>query len=176
MSIPDTANQFMRKLLILAYRNQLTLERLKESYTHVDWDANASYDGWTLLHQFSFNNNLDLIRFLIEIACADPFVKSSFYGSTALHIACANKYIECVCYFIEKGIIPIDILDNDGNTPLHRACCYNFFKIVKYLVNSGADVFIKNKKGLTAKEVSQSPKIIQFLETQENMPLIKIAI
>ena len=44
---------------------------------------------------------------------------------------------------IEKGKIPINILDQKGWSPLHLASGHNYLDIVKLLLENGAEINIK---------------------------------
>lgn len=86
-----------------------------------------------------------------------PFVnhnQSSNEGITHMHIACMRNRADIVKKFLQHGV-PIDHAVNShslsfpGYTPLHFAVDYQCLKTVELLIDCGADVTVKDARGLT---------------------------
>jgi len=71
--------------------------------------------------------------------------------TTALHIAAIRNDLPEVKYLIEKLNLDINYLDRTGSTALMYAAWQGFELIVDYLLANGADKYIVNYKGGTAK-------------------------
>lgn len=67
-------------------------------------------------------------------------------GQNALHYAAANGSVKIAASLVKAGV-PINHCDHLGNTPLHYA---EGSKIALLLINSGADVHMKNSRGVPA--------------------------
>jgi ankyrin repeat protein len=60
-------------------------------------------------------------------------------------------------------------MNKAGGTPLHLAAKNSHIAIVEYLVERGADVTIKDDKGMTAVEHSKKPEITQYLKGKTHL-------
>lgn len=69
-------------------------------------------------------------------------------GRNLLSYACEKGEYSMCCYMISYGA-HISSIDNFGNTPLHYASDYPHMKCVDLLIHQGADMFLKNKKGVS---------------------------
>lgn len=91
-------------------------------------------------------------------------------GTTPLHIAADQGALEIAEELITHGA-KVNALDNDpdtdfGGTPLHYAAHNGHLDIVQELVNNyGADVTIKNNKGLTPLDVATDENVKNFLKS-----------
>ena len=52
--------------------------------------------------------------------------------------------------------LKIDVKDSDGDTPIHRAAREDKTDTVKFLLSAGADPYITNKDGKTARDVDRT--------------------
>jgi ankyrin repeat protein len=172
------ANHFMIRIIQLARSYLLTVKKFKESLQCKHWDVEVKYGGQTLLLYVCNTRNIELIRFLVEHANANPFVRSDLFQRTALHIVCDYGNVKCARYLIEEVHVPVDLTNVDGETPLFNACRNCQFDCVKYLIEeAGSNVLHENKKGRTIQ--SNNKKLNELLEKykQEAMaPLVKLAI
>jgi ankyrin repeat protein len=116
-----------------------------------DVNAEENEDGKTPLHTALIMTKeeaaLELINAGADIAKADR------QGRTPLHLAARKCLVRVVEELLRRGA-PVNARDADGNTPLHHAVeyCDDYIlrkKIISLLLDSGADVEIRNKKGLT---------------------------
>jgi len=74
-------------------------------------------DGYTALHRASYNNHIQIVRFLLDQGC-DPLV-TTHEGWTPLHSAAKWDSKECVELLLQ--VTPPNIQTNGGQTPLHLA-------------------------------------------------------
>ena len=73
-------------------------------------------------------NQTDLARILMKQERLDPNVRLSD-GTTALHIAAKNNFLEIVDFLINNKKTDVNVVDDLGMTPIHYA-----IKIVKTLI------------------------------------------
>jgi hypothetical protein len=90
------------------------------------------------------------------------------YEATFLH----KFYCDPLIFLLMLEVVDIDKQDSDGNTPLH---CAADLEEVQLLIAAGADPFIENDDGFTAKQVWEgnpipgSKGIVQFLKGAERV-------
>ncbi|MCJ1242338.1 Ankyrin-2 [Varicellaria rhodocarpa] len=101
-------------------------------------------------------------------------------GSSALHMACANNYLEIVKYLLgalstsPSSSHPSALVDTPnvyGNTPLHYAAVNGHLDIVKLLVAAGANTNLKNHASHDAvfeAETSDKTEVVEWLLNQMN--------
>ena len=81
-------------------------------------------------------------------------------GDTAVHIVCRLTHSRLLYLqaFISipglnlkivnhEGLVPFQVVDNDGNSVLHTACAEENTEVVKFLVKNGADLLQLNRRG-----------------------------
>ncbi|XP_065839980.1 receptor-interacting serine/threonine-protein kinase 4-like isoform X2 [Oscarella lobularis] len=121
----------------------------------------------------SRTDRLSKVRYLDEKG-ADYLAKDNF-GRTALHYAtytsqCEEDVKEVIKYLIRRGI-GIESVDQEEQTPLLHSYCLNppSHVAIQQLIESGADVFAKNKSKETA---------LHLAEKNDNttMPIIDLLI
>ncbi len=49
---------------------------------------------------------------------------------------------------------PINYRDREGWTALHHSAGYGHLEIVKYLISSGADIYVKTRRGYTPYDIA----------------------
>jgi hypothetical protein len=72
--------------------------------------------------------------------------------------AADHGYVGAVKVTLKKKEVNINTRDKYGNTPLILAVQENNIKVVKVLIGNGADVFLKNKNGVSALSLASSRK------------------
>ena len=172
-------NQEFDKLEAIENYEKKRIEKLSKqlsgaSYYHlkeyINQGANVNYQddlGNTPLH---FTRSIEEIKILIEEG-ADLNLQNKF-GNTPLFCIEDLNQIE-IEYLINSGA-NINHQNNFGNTVLHK--CYSI-PTIKKLLELGIDITIKNKDGLTAKELSkrehqnQKTNIIQDFEDKLSQQL-----
>jgi ankyrin repeat protein len=70
-----------------------------------------------------------------------------------LHFAAGDGDIELV-QELAVNKAKVNSLDENNNTPLHKAAYYGRFANAEELTKWGADIYAKNKKGQTPKEIA----------------------
>jgi prepilin-type processing-associated H-X9-DG protein len=114
-------------------------------------------NGHTPLHTACFYKP-KILKLLLQKKYTAPFLKNTITGATPLHLASL--------LFVD-GHVKIDMLLKNGagidepdsknrDTPLHYAVSKQIFKNCEILLYNRANMFAKNKKGLTPYEYSQS--------------------
>ena len=114
----------------------------------------------TPLHVAANCNKEEVALTLIEEFGCDVNIKG-FRGRSALHSACAEGHadmVKCLTQYISPLIV-----DDYGDTPLHTCCEHGNTECVQALLEINVPVLIRNKSGMTPKEVAHS-RIIPILE------------
>ena len=99
-------------------------------------------------------------------------------GTTILHTACQNGYLDLVNFLIIKKV-DIDLQDNNGHTPLHLCAIYAQYDIAQVLIQNNANLYLLNKNNVTPLDLSihfKYPKITQLLQTYDNYLKINTAL
>ncbi|KXT04905.1 hypothetical protein AC578_3489 [Pseudocercospora eumusae] len=88
-------------------------------------------------------------------------------GNTVLHFCSANGFTELLQSFVSQNVtLLVNHGNKEGNTPLHWAAYNGHLPIVKLLVESGADMWAKNKAGHLAifeAERADRSEVVQYL-------------
>lgn len=136
----------------------------------VDLNAQGS-DGNRALDIACLQGDAPITRLLLEHG-ADPNLRNKT-GSTPLHDAALNGNKEVIDLLLAHKANMNAIADADGSTPLHYAASMGRLEAVKTLVDHGADVTLKNAKGLTAIQLAEKngfTDISQFLSHASPLP------
>lgn len=94
------------------------------------------------------DNNSELVneiihQHIVNITDADD------RGLTASHVAAINGSLDVMKILLEYSNTFLTLRDHEGMTPLHYACEVNQTNVVHYLIESGADISLRNKMGMT---------------------------
>lgn len=92
-----------------------------------------------------------------------------------LYKAVSNCDVDKVKSLIENGI-DLNERSSNGNTSLHKAIMLENIPIVRLLLTNCAKLFIKNKKGKTAYDLSQDKTSLQELFTSEREIEVQVAV
>ena len=127
-------------------------------------------EGNTLLHLACYENNVEIVRFLLKNGA--DINKEDKNGFTPLYLACYENNVEIVRLLLEKDA-DINKEDKDGNTPLHVACYENNVEIVRLLLEKDADINKEDKDGITPLHVAIKYKNNEIIEEiDKKMPTI----
>ena len=78
-----------------------------------------------------------------------------------MHRSVLNNNIKFVEYFINKKD-DINKQNKNGDTPLHLAFKIGNYDIIRLLLENGANIKIKNKKGITPFDIADKEMRIDF--------------
>ncbi|KAM8967413.1 protein phosphatase 1 regulatory subunit 16A isoform 2-T2 [Pelodytes ibericus] len=108
-----------------------------------------------------------LVQSGAEVNGQDP------HGTSLLHIACANGYIEAAELLLEQRA-SVNAKDNDGWGPLHAAACWGQIHLVEFLVAHGADLNAKSQLDETPLDVCGDEEVrCKILELKHKHDAIK---
>ena len=114
---------------------QGNLDKVK---THVnsgiDKEAKSNR-GYTSLHLASDNGHLEIVKYLVEICCADSEAKSNG-GWTALHFASYSGHLEIVRYLVEVCHVDKEEKTNSGQKAYDVALRNKKNSIFEYLLEA----------------------------------------
>jgi len=122
----------------------------------------ADSKGFTALH-FSAQYNLPLcMRVLLDggatVDCVDA------QGNTPLMLACQGGYRRCTALLLEREASVNTTNAVNLKTALHLASQNGHTDCVDILMNFGADADMTNSDGLTALELSRTPRINEIIQ------------
>ncbi|MDG7053295.1 MAG: ankyrin repeat domain-containing protein [Wolbachia endosymbiont of Alcedoecus sp.] len=103
-----------------------------------------------------------IIRAIKGVSIA-RFSDTLFY-EPELYKAVSNCNLNKIKSLIKSGV-DINECSSNGNTPLHKAIMMENIPAVRLLLLNRAQLFIQNKKGKTAYELSKSKTSVQDLFT-----------
>ena len=107
--------------------------------TKYKYETNCKdYCERTPLHYAAINNQLEVVRYLINEQNGDPMIKETFDGDTSLHSACRHSHLNITQYLISEAHCNPSCENNDGDTPLHLACRHSHLNITQSLVRHTA--------------------------------------
>ena len=139
-------------------------------------DVNSQNDdGWTPLHEVCENNNIEIVKLLLEQPNIDVNAKD-YDGWTPLSIACINHKLENVKELLSHPNINVNAKDYKGKTTLYHACRGGYPKVVVKLLleHPNIDVNLQDYKGMTPLYVACKSKNIEIAKLLLSIPDIKI--
>ena len=112
------------------------------------------------IHIACIYSRLNILKFLLRCTNCNP-TQQNVVGNTALHIVCRMRtgreleFLELLTstpginptIVNNEGIVPFEVVGNDGNTLLHNACAEGNTVIVELLLNNGADILKPDRNG-----------------------------
>ena len=101
-----------------------------------------------------------IIRAIKSVSIA-RFSDTLFY-EPELYKAVSNCNLDKIKSLIKSGV-DINECGSNGNTPLHKAIMMENIPVVRLLLTNCTQLFIKNKKGKTAYDISQDKPLVQEL-------------
>eukprot|EP01096_Ripella_sp_DP13-Kostka_P017486 TRINITY_DN893_c0_g1_i1.p2 TRINITY_DN893_c0_g1~~TRINITY_DN893_c0_g1_i1.p2 ORF type:complete len:183 (+),score=94.57 TRINITY_DN893_c0_g1_i1:82-549(+) len=110
--------------------------------------------------------NVELMnRIITENANALNLDIQDGLGNTALHYSAAANHTDTIVILTKHKANP-NLLNFAGDTPLHVALAKNHEGALSALLQGGADLTIKNKKGVMAKNLAKSKEVREIIAAQ----------
>jgi ankyrin repeat protein len=111
--------------------------------------------GVAPLHLASLIDNIDIMKELIYKGNANIYIKSQKDGNSLLHFTAHNGNIKSLDFLLQNYFKPeVNMLNKENWTPLHYSCFMNRIDCTSYLLDNKADIYAKNKQGLTPIELA----------------------
>ena len=98
----------------------------------IDINSKCIYDGQTCLHIACINNNIGVIKLLLERYKMPIDLATELYGLTPLMLLSYIGALDSVKYLVEKGA-SINKQAKNGQTSLDKAIIMNKHEVVRYL-------------------------------------------
>ena len=138
--------------LAVSHGSASHLQVVKKLLQHKIMDVNAKgNDGYTLLHIASQEDNLEMVKFLVDEGCNINARNSS--GSKPVHIAAREGHKDIVEFFLSNGL-NINESGAYSQTLLHYAAMKGHLDVVSYLIVQGADVNSKDTNGCSPMHIA----------------------
>lgn len=123
------------------------IEKLKTLVKNgVDLNAKGGPAGRTPAMEAIMNKKPLLAQFLLDVGANVHAANKN--GSSLLHYAAAEGYMDMVDFLIRSGI-DVNVTNNDRETPLFFAARHGQLEVLQYLLHYGANVDAKSKDGWT---------------------------
>ena len=159
------------EILISALKRNFGMEFPKFILTYVNA---KNREGDTALHYASFNGNIKILKYLIELG-ADLDISNN-RGRNVLHFAAQGNQPASLIFFKEKYKLNLDSFDDCGARPLHWACYSNAFQAAEFLMSWEVDVNIRDNEGNTPLHlcvINNDKKLVKLLQQHRGDPMIK---
>lgn len=141
------------------------LEKTKDPVKVID------NEGSTLLHKAAWGDMPGIARQLIDRYDIPPEIRDHA-GRTAVHVAAYQGSCKMLKYLLEEKNLDVNAADYDGRTPLFSAAYDGNLRALKILCEHGANLAVKDKTGLTAREFALGRKefnAAKFLNERSKM-------
>lgn len=126
------------------------IERLVELGADVNGGDKLGVDPSTPLQGCIYGTTVGFVPRAIELLLESGADINADYRddqNTSLHLAVNNGNEEVIALLLKCGA-DVNAVNADGETPLHGAMLSNWMRISRTLVASGADLTVKNRKGV----------------------------
>ena len=145
-----------------------------KKYIASGYDLNTP-DVWgrTAVYYAIFNEDIKILKLLIEAGADYHFVDSKVSRCTLVHLAATEGYLDKVKYLIETLGLSFDDIDNNNHTPLSSSMLFEQVEIAEYLIVQGAvnDYQITRMDTLMVHLVKVLQKLNKEIEKQTIVPL-----
>lgn len=113
--------------------------------------------GENLLHKAAWGDVVSVARELIQTHRFDIESRDDA-GHTALHIAAYQGSNKMVKYLLTEAGADLNAIDEEGRTPLFSGAYDSNLRTLKFLSESGADLSVKDKKGVSVLDYALSTR------------------
>lgn len=143
------------------------IQMLIEKGAKVDLITNRQLN---VIHYASQGNNPNSLMYFYYYHFKDKIkiTEADKGGSTPLHWAAFSSGEEVLDYLMYLCPELINTRDKQGYTPLHLAVLSQSAKIVLKLLQSGANIDIRDNKGMTPKELAKKKKFNKIYKLLDN--------
>ncbi|CCE65558.1 hypothetical protein TPHA_0L02060 [Tetrapisispora phaffii CBS 4417] len=114
--------------------------------------GNSNYSKYSSQLEGSYSDEQLIVKVINSLNATSNLSMCDSNGRTLLHLAALKGYEQLVMTLIKYGA-RIDEKDMFGYTPLHFACVNGEYKIIAFLLKCKADLTIKAKNGVHARDV-----------------------
>ena len=114
-------------------------------------------EGSTLLHKSAWGDLPVIARLLVD-AYNVPLGACDHAGRTAVHVAAYQGSCKMLRYLLDEKAADVNAADHEGRTPLFSGAYDGNLRALKILCEHGADLTVKDKSGLTAREFALGRK------------------
>ena len=128
-------------------------------------------EGSTLLHKTAWGDLPDIARLLVDVYNVPPEA-CDHAGRTAVHVAAYQGSCKMLRYLLNEKQADVNAADHEGRTPLFSGAYDGNLRALKILCEQGAELSVKDKSGLTAREFALGRKELdaaKYLSRQMKM-------
>ena len=116
-------------------------------------------NGLTILNYAVINNELAIVKFLVEVGKVDldaliPHKCKPGEHVAPIHNAIEHDSFDVVEYLVSANKIDVNLKNIYGQTVLHTAAKHGKLTLVKWLLDQGMDINLRDRYGFTAWEYS----------------------
>ncbi|CAD5123252.1 DgyrCDS11610 [Dimorphilus gyrociliatus] len=122
--------------------------------------------------------NLNQIKLYLK-SCNNPIYNTDEFGRTVLHVAATCGKLDIINWLIDEVGSEVNVKDNESNwTALHKAIYYRQLDAAISLIENGANIYSKDKDGLTPIDlahldcISSNCNIDEYTESTETDKLL----
>lgn len=108
-------------------------------------------EGSTLLHKAAWGDLPVIARLLVDVYNV-PLEACDHAGRTAVHVAAYQGSCKMLRYLLNEKQADVNAVDHEGRTPLFSGAYDGNLRALKILCEQGADLSVKDKSELTARE------------------------
>ena len=148
-----------KEIMIYLESNNVTLDQLAKNdpFQHQAYMIPNSYDFFNAVKYKNYS-------YVIQALDSNPqyLFSIDYFGQTAYHWAAKLGDLKMLKILMEYGLYH-NQKDYKGRTPLYIAAMNNNKEISSYVLSKGANIFLKDKNGLTPADGAGSPEMKSFL-------------
>ena len=155
-----------KEIMIYLESNNITLDQMlrDDPFQHQAYMLPNSYDFFNAVKYKNYPYVLQALNTTTKyLFCID------YFGQTAYHWAAKLGDLKMLKILMDYGLYH-NQKDYRGRTPLYIAALNNNKEICSYLLSKGANIFLKDKNGLTPADAASTPDMKFFLSEYMTQP------
>ena len=148
-----------KEILIYLESNNITLDQMarEDPFQHLPYMLPNSYDFFNAIKYKNYSYVLEALNSSTKyLFCID------YYGQTAYHWAAKLGDLKMLKILMDYGLYH-NQKDYKGRTPLYIAAVSNHKEICSFLLSKGANIFLKDKNGLSPADAATNPELKLYL-------------